>query len=56
MLRPGYQPGRSDPACGLKHILAGGVAAFMAHLDQFSVADLVTNRALFAQALGLRLV
>ena len=43
----------ATPACGLKHILAGGVAAFMAHLDQFSVADLVTDRALFAEALGL---
>ena len=44
----------ATPACGLKHILAGGVAAFMAHLDQFSVADLVTNRAVFAKALGLQ--
>jgi Rrf2 family transcriptional regulator, nitric oxide-sensitive transcriptional repressor len=45
----------ATPACGLKHILAGGVAAFMAHLDQFSVADLVTDRLLFAEALGIPL-
>jgi hypothetical protein len=25
----------------------------MAHLDQFSVADLVTNRSLFSEALGI---
>jgi Rrf2 family transcriptional regulator, nitric oxide-sensitive transcriptional repressor len=43
----------ATPACGLKHILAGGVAAFMAHLDRFSVADLVNDRRLFAQALGI---
>lgn len=43
----------ATPACGLKHILAGGVAAFMAHLDRFSVADLVTDRRLFAEALRI---
>ena len=43
----------ATPACGLKHILAGGVAAFMAHLDQYSVADLVADRQLFAEALGI---
>ena len=43
----------ATPACGLKHILAGGVAAFMGHLDQYSVADLVTDRRAFALALGL---
>jgi Rrf2 family transcriptional regulator, nitric oxide-sensitive transcriptional repressor len=43
------------PACGLKHILAGGVAAFMVHLDQFSVADLVADRRLYAEALGIPL-
>ena len=43
----------ATPACGLKHILAGGVAAFMAHLDHYSVADLVKERASFAKALGI---
>ncbi|WP_373476592.1 Rrf2 family transcriptional regulator [Sphingorhabdus sp.] len=43
----------ATPACGLKHILAGGVAVFMAHLDQFSVADLVPDKLIFAEALGL---
>ena len=43
----------ATPACGLKHILAGGVAAFMAHLDRYTVADLVVDRGLFAKALGL---
>ena len=43
----------ATPACGLKHILAGGVAAFMAHLDQFSVADLVKNRREFRLALDI---
>jgi Rrf2 family transcriptional regulator, nitric oxide-sensitive transcriptional repressor len=43
----------ATPACGLKHILAGGVAAFMAHLDQYTLADLVVDRNLFAKALGL---
>lgn len=40
-------------ACGLKHILAGGVAAFMTHLDRYSVADLVKDRRLFAASLNL---
>jgi Rrf2 family transcriptional regulator, nitric oxide-sensitive transcriptional repressor len=43
----------ATPACGLKHILAGGVGAFMAHLDRFSVADLVTDRHVFAEALRI---
>jgi Rrf2 family transcriptional regulator, nitric oxide-sensitive transcriptional repressor len=43
----------ATPACGLRHILAGGVAAFMAHLDQYSVADLVIDKQLFAAALGI---
>ena len=44
---------RATPACGLKHILAGGVAAFLAHLDQFSVADLVRDKAGLVAALSL---
>ena len=43
----------ASPACGLRHVLAGGVTAFMAHLDKFSLADLVRNRAVFAIALQL---
>jgi Rrf2 family transcriptional regulator, nitric oxide-sensitive transcriptional repressor len=43
----------ATPACGLKHILAGGVDAFMVHLDQFSVADLVADTRLFKQALRI---
>lgn len=35
--------------CGLKHALAGGVEAFMKHLDGFTLADLVRNRAAFLQ-------
>lgn len=43
----------ATPACGLKHILAGGVGAFMAHLDQYTLADLVVDRRLFAKSLGV---
>jgi Rrf2 family transcriptional regulator, nitric oxide-sensitive transcriptional repressor len=43
----------ATPVCGLKHILAGGVMAFMAHLNQFSVADLVNSRSEFRLALKL---
>jgi Rrf2 family transcriptional regulator, nitric oxide-sensitive transcriptional repressor len=43
----------ATPACGLKTILAGGVAAFIAHLDKFNVADLITDRQMFAEALGI---
>lgn len=43
----------ATPACGLKHILAGGVAALMKHLDRFTVADLVTDQAVFAEALKI---
>lgn len=31
------------PVCGLRHILAGALEAFARHLDQFSVADIVTD-------------
>ncbi|MEP2989776.1 MAG: Rrf2 family transcriptional regulator [Parasphingorhabdus sp.] len=33
--------------CGLRHALAGAVEAFNAHLEQFTIADLVTDRASF---------
>ncbi len=40
-------------ACGLKPILAAAVNMFLRHLDQYSVADLVKDRAGFYQALRL---
>jgi len=40
------------PACGLRHVLAGGVEAFIRHLDQFTVADLVKNKGKFRNLLG----
>ena len=39
------------PVCGLSRVLAGGMKAFMSHLDQFSIADLVGDRDRFRQAL-----
>lgn len=36
------------PSCGLRHALAGAVEAFTQHLDQFTVADLIGDRANFA--------
>jgi Rrf2 family transcriptional regulator, nitric oxide-sensitive transcriptional repressor len=40
-------------ACGLKDILAGGVAAFLRHCDGFTLADLVPDRAAFRAALAI---
>lgn len=34
----------ATPVCGLRKMLAGGVQAFMQHLDQFTVADLIQDR------------
>jgi Rrf2 family nitric oxide-sensitive transcriptional repressor len=31
----------ATPVCGLRHVLAGGVEAFMAHLGGFTVAQLI---------------
>jgi Rrf2 family nitric oxide-sensitive transcriptional repressor len=31
------------PACGLSKVFAGGVQAFLQHLDQFTVADLIAD-------------
>jgi Rrf2 family transcriptional regulator, nitric oxide-sensitive transcriptional repressor len=31
------------PACGLRHALGGALEAFLHHLDQFTVADLVPD-------------
>ncbi len=36
------------PACRLRHALNGAVEAFMQHLDEFSVADLVEHKESFA--------
>lgn len=33
--------------CGLRNALAGGVEAFMHHLDQFTIADLIGNGEVF---------
>ena len=32
------------PACGLKHALAGATEAFLAHLDAYTLGDLVRHR------------
>ncbi|MEO7504268.1 MAG: Rrf2 family transcriptional regulator [Sphingomicrobium sp.] len=39
------------PVCGLRHVLAGGLEAFLKHLDRFTVADLVADPAAFSAAL-----
>jgi Rrf2 family transcriptional regulator, nitric oxide-sensitive transcriptional repressor len=43
----------ATPACGLKHILARGVAAFMAHLDGYTIADLIADPMLFRSNLAI---
>ena len=35
------------PVCGLKHMLGDAVEAFLTHLDQFTLADVVTERSAF---------
>lgn len=35
------------PVCGLRHVLAGGIEAFLRHLDGFTVADLIGDKARF---------
>ncbi len=44
------------PACGLRHVLAGALEAFLRHLDQFSVADLVPDAESFQSRLDLRVL
>ena len=43
------------PACGLRRALAGGVDAFMRHLDGFTVADLVADTKRFRRLLDPQL-
>ena len=40
------------PACGLRHALAGAVGQFLAHLDQFTLADLVRRPVDFGELLN----
>jgi Rrf2 family transcriptional regulator, nitric oxide-sensitive transcriptional repressor len=40
-------------ACGLKGILAGGIAAFLVHLDRYSLEDLVPYPDKLSRALGI---
>ena len=40
-------------ACGLQGALSGALAAFLAHLDGYSLADLVPHRARFRDLLGV---
>jgi len=44
---------RVTPACGLKAILAGGVNAFMQHMDGYSLADLIPDPVAFRAALAI---
>jgi len=39
------------PACGLSKVFAGSVQAFLQHLDQFTVADLVADNSRFRSLL-----
>lgn len=40
----------ATPVCGLRHALAGGVEAFMAHLDGFTLAHLIGDTEKFRAA------
>ena len=44
---------RATPACGLRAILAGGVGAFMRHMDGYCLTDLIPDPAAFRAALGI---
>lgn len=41
-----------SPVCGLRHVLADGVEAFLRHLDGFTVADLIGEKTRFQSAWG----
>lgn len=40
------------PVCGLRHALAGSVEAFMAHLDSFTIAQLIGDAGNFRAAMS----
>ena len=40
------------PVCGLRHVLADGIEAFLRHLDGFTVADLTGSKARFQSVWG----
>ena len=40
------------PVCGLRHVLADGIEAFLGHLDGFTVADLTGSKARFQSVWG----
>ena len=40
------------PVCGLRNVLADGVELFLAHLDQFTIADIVGDREKFKLTLN----
>ena len=40
------------PVCGLRHVLADGIEAFLGHLDGFTVADLTGSNARFQSVWG----
>lgn len=41
------------PVCGLSRVMADAVAAFLAHLDKFTLEDVMGKRQLFAEIFAL---
>ncbi len=48
---PGHLSCRIMPACRLRSVLAGAMAAFVGHLNQFSLRDLTERREMLAELL-----